>query len=530
MKKHTLRKKTVNYLMLGVALSSAALLLVNTPEASAAEMTPEAAQLLSEKVDLPSAVIYEDAKGVQTIPVAQGTTVRLSATNTTINMTIGKQKYALKDVKNITFKGITVDRLIPFYSNTVEKVTLDGVNFTKGIDFSGMKNINTLIVKDSTFGATDYSLAIHGAPALTNFVVDKSSFDADVRIYSNKSLEKSYLSNSVFKKDVSQYSNKKGYATENANNRYERSKTQRVINSGGMSQDDVFYINQNDTKIGATTNSFDASKDGFIAYTENGVPKKINVPAGVQVTSLVDTRDTVTVKLSNGYTQKVTGSEELYFRNVDVQAPTAFVSKNLQLKKVSYVNSRTRLIDIAYSKSITDVQVINTTISEKSGYLSVYNNDSMKNVELQNSEVTGTSGYISVYNNKNLDKYVMNDVYTHGYLSAYNLGGVTLQISNSLFDDYISTNQNIEGEGGRAKIGYAPELSGVKDLKFEKGSPQDLIGDVKAIDFEDGDITSMIQIDDSEVNWAKKGKYTVTYTVTDSDGNSVSKTAQVAVN
>lgn len=527
MKNKSLRSKATNYVMLGVALSSAALLLMATPQANAAEMSQDATELLNDGVQLESGVVYTDASGEHEMPIAKGEVVRLSANNSTVSIKVGKQKeQKLTGVKEITFKGITVDRLIPFYLNGVEKVTLDGVDFQKGVDFSGMKDIETFIVKDSKFGSTDYSLAMHSAPKLTNFVINNSEFNADLRIYSNHALETSTLANSVFKDDVNQYSNKKGYVAQFINNRFERTKLQRQLTSGGMSQDDVFYINQNDNQVGPT--EFDETKDGFIAYTKDGVPQKIDVPAGVKVVGLVDTKDTVNVKLSNGFQQKVTGSDELYFRNVDIDTTTAFVSKNLQLKKVSYVNSRTRLIDIAYSKSITDVQVINTAISQSSGYLSIYNNESMKNIELQNSEVTGSSAYISVYNNKNLDKYVMNDMYTHGYLSAYNLGDVTLQISNSLFDDYISTNQNMEGEGERAKIGYAPELEGVKDLTLRKGKAQDLMKEVTAKDFEDGDLTSAVTVQ-HDIDWSKAKSFPVTYTVTDSDGNSVSKDATVTL-
>ncbi|MGO3732940.1 MAG: immunoglobulin-like domain-containing protein [Vagococcus sp.] len=520
-----LMKKGTNYLMLGVVLSSSALLLLNTPTANAAEVNPDVAQILSESVEEASAVIYEDAEGSHMIPVSENSVVKLSATNTVLKMTIDGQKYELKDIKNVTFKGITVDRLVPFYLNTVEKVTLDNVNFTKGIDFSGMENIETLIVKDSTFGSSDYSLAVHAAPKLTTFAIDNSNFAADVRIYSNHELEVSHLSNSTFVKDVKQYSNKVGYSTDFINNRFERNKTNRVITSGGMNQNDVFMMNQNGANLDHAP--FDETKDGFVAYTQDGEPQKIVVPAGVKVTKVKDLKDTVTIELSDGNVYKIEGSSELYFRNVDITTPVAFTSKHLRLNKMAFVETRTKLIDIAYSETVKDVQVIDTEISQSSGYLSIYNNKAIENLEIQNSKVTGSSGYISVYNNKQMSKFVMNDMYTHGYLSAYNLGDTVLQISNSLFDDYISTNQVIEGEGERAVIGYLPEIHGAKDITLKKGSKLNVLENVTATDFEDGDLTGKLEVTGNVK--PGRGIYPVDISVTDMDGNTVSVTINVTI-
>lgn len=201
--KSTIVKKGTNYAMLAAVLSTTALSLMQAPSVMAAEVNPNVSQILSETVEEASAVVYTDATGEHTLPVSEGSVVKLSATATALNMTIDGTKYSLKGIKEVTFKGITVNDLIPFYLDGVTKVTLDNVNFSKGIDFSGMKNIETLVVKDSTFGATDYSLAIHSAPQLTTLAVDNSKFNADFRIYSNHSLETANLSNSIFKKDVS---------------------------------------------------------------------------------------------------------------------------------------------------------------------------------------------------------------------------------------------------------------------------------------------------------------------------------------
>lgn len=75
----------------------------------------------------------------------------------------------------------------------------------------------------------------------------------------------------------------------------------------------------------------------------------------------------------------------------------------------------------------------------------------------------------------------------------------------------------------------APTIT-VQDQTVKKGSaPLDLMSLVKASDVEDGDITSKVTIKENKIDYNTVGKYTVVYTVTDSDGNTVEKTMIVTV-
>ena len=73
-----------------------------------------------------------------------------------------------------------------------------------------------------------------------------------------------------------------------------------------------------------------------------------------------------------------------------------------------------------------------------------------------------------------------------------------------------------------------PELKGVKNLEFTKGSRPDLLEGVTALDDIDGDITSKIEVEDS-VNRNWPGEYLVTYRVTDEAGNEVIEVAVVTI-
>lgn len=77
-------------------------------------------------------------------------------------------------------------------------------------------------------------------------------------------------------------------------------------------------------------------------------------------------------------------------------------------------------------------------------------------------------------------------------------------------------------------IAKFPTLNIPKSVSVKVGEEIDLSGEYSAIDTEDGDITSKVQVS-GKVNFNKTGKYTVTYKVTDSDGNEVVKTRTISV-
>ncbi|UJF15327.1 DUF5011 domain-containing protein [Jeotgalibaca sp. MA1X17-3] len=78
-------------------------------------------------------------------------------------------------------------------------------------------------------------------------------------------------------------------------------------------------------------------------------------------------------------------------------------------------------------------------------------------------------------------------------------------------------------------IHHAPELMGVKDLTFSIGEEIDLFENVTATDLEDGDLTEKVEVDDSGLDYTKRGTYFITYRIIDSDGATVEKQATITV-
>ncbi len=100
----------------------------------------------------------------------------------------------------------------------------------------------------------------------------------------------------------------------------------------------------------------------------------------------------------------------------------------------------------------------------------------------------------------------------------------------TIVDPYKDTDNNVTiFNGGQTYKGSVPEI------KFPGGNPLYLsLGEeydtrYTAQDFEDGDIGKNVNIEGSDFNINQEGTYSVVYSVTDSDGNTVSKSRTVFV-
>ena len=87
------------------------------------------------------------------------------------------------------------------------------------------------------------------------------------------------------------------------------------------------------------------------------------------------------------------------------------------------------------------------------------------------------------------------------------------------------------GEPTLYQTNAKPQLTIPNDTAVKVGQPfKDIVGIYIAIDAEDGELTNSVEVSGAEnVNFDCPGKYTITYTVTDSDGNQVEKTRTISV-
>jgi hypothetical protein len=82
---------------------------------------------------------------------------------------------------------------------------------------------------------------------------------------------------------------------------------------------------------------------------------------------------------------------------------------------------------------------------------------------------------------------------------------------------------------GEVATNLPPSIDGVLDQTVEVGSQVDFLNGVTALDPEDGDLTASIKVDSSLVDLETAGTYSVTYSVSDSEGLSSEVTATITV-
>lgn len=74
-----------------------------------------------------------------------------------------------------------------------------------------------------------------------------------------------------------------------------------------------------------------------------------------------------------------------------------------------------------------------------------------------------------------------------------------------------------------------PPVLTVETVTIYEDETPDYRAAVKAEDEMDGDLSDLVEVDDSRVNYSKSGTYIVTYTVSDSSGNQASSNGQLVV-
>ncbi|WP_249029323.1 glycosyl hydrolase family 18 protein [Tannockella kyphosi] len=92
----------------------------------------------------------------------------------------------------------------------------------------------------------------------------------------------------------------------------------------------------------------------------------------------------------------------------------------------------------------------------------------------------------------------------------------------------VEKEEIVEPEEPEVEENTAPVIAGVKDETVDYGSDFDTLAGVSASDEEDGDLTDSIKVEGS-VDTSKAGDYTLTYSVTDSQGETVSISKTVTV-
>ena len=266
--------------------------------------------------------------------------------------------------------------------------------------------------------------------------------------------------------------------------------------------------------------------------------------------------DQVEVKM-NGFTTNKTGTYQIELTVTDGDGNTTtkmreivVYSASKYLSDVNWESARTDYNVVRKDKSSTNATIkllVNGETKEFAKGLGTHaNSEIVYNLANTNYEYfetfVGVDRNIPEQNNSSIIFKILADgheVYNSGlmkfgteakYVRVPVKGVNELQL---VVDNAGNGNASDHGDFGDAKfiiLNNTPELTIPKSVSTKVGQEISLREDYSAIDSEDGDLTSQVVVTgEDRVNFNRAGEYSITYTVTDSDGNTVTKTRTIAV-
>lgn len=117
----------------------------------------------------------------------------------------------------------------------------------------------------------------------------------------------------------------------------------------------------------------------------------------------------------------------------------------------------------------------------------------------------------------------------HGFVKIPVTGAKKVMLVTTDAGNGNAQDHTVWADAKFTKASSAPKLSIPKSVSTKVGQEIAIRANYSAVDAEDGDITSeVIVTGEDKVNFNKAGEYPITYTVTDRDGNIVTKTRTIA--
>ena len=242
---------------------------------------------------------------------------------------------------------------------------------------------------------------------------------------------------------------------------------------------------------------------------------------------------------------------DLHIENKDLKPQVAISTKDTSYYYDSTLSSKTgsTLLKDRYVMVYTTALEGNTPVA----YLvtSDYKYDQKHWVSADSLRFTDTTyGKVSVtangncytwvnYNTEDAAYSLISGLYTNTYvpiLDSVKVGSntwykvpVNLTGNNNVYGYTLSQAPDVSISTSKAVVTNAKPTITANDKELDENSTFDSKKDVTANDLEDGDITNKIEVVENTVNTAIPGEYKVTYKVTDSNNQSVTKTIKVIV-
>ncbi|WP_052097388.1 NPCBM/NEW2 domain-containing protein [Paenibacillus odorifer] len=260
---------------------------------------------------------------------------------------------------------------------------------------------------------------------------------------------------------------------------------------------------------------------------------------------------------SNGFTSSKTGTYNVEFSVTDSDGNSA-----VQARKIVVYSASKYLSDVDWQSAKTDYNVVRKDKASSNNPIKLLVNGEVKefakglgthasseivyNLAGANYEYfetyVGVDRNIPEQSNSSVIFKIFADgaeVYNSGlmkFVTEAKLARIPVKGVSELklvLDNAGNGNASDHGDFADAKfmiLNNTPELTISKSVSTKVGQAIDINESYSAMDSEDGDLTAQVKVTGLEqVNFNRAGKYPITYTVTDSDGNTTTKIRTIAV-
>lgn len=259
----------------------------------------------------------------------------------------------------------------------------------------------------------------------------------------------------------------------------------------------------------------------------------------------------------NGFSSNKTGTYNVELTVTDRDGNTA-----VKTRKIVVYSASKYLSDVNWQSAKTDYNVVRKDKASSGGTIKLLVNGATKEFAKglgthANSEIVynlaganyeyfetyvGVDRNIAEQNNSSVIFKIFADgveVYTSGLMkfgTEAKLVRLPVQGVSELklvLDNAGNGNASDHGDFADAKfmiLNNTPELTIPKSVSTKVGQAIAINESYSAMDSEDGDLTGQVKVTgEDQVKFNRAGKYSITYTVTDSDGNTTTKTRSIAV-
>ncbi|MGN9160358.1 cell wall-binding repeat-containing protein [Clostridium sulfidigenes] len=230
--------------------------------------------------------------------------------------------------------------------------------------------------------------------------------------------------------------------------------------------------------------------------------------ANITISGQARTGNTVHAVIPGGTAEQLIGSNQSFAFNITTQSTDITV----QLYAVDPKGNKSESVSVRLTKDGYDISNNGTTPSTNT--LPVI---TAENVKLRVGDSFNALDNVTA--NDKEDGNLTSKIIVSGTVDTKKVGNYKVIYKVTDSDENTVTKERIVTVV--EKTNEKPVLSGASDINIKVGDSLDAKAGVTATDLEDGNITSKIIVSGT-VDTKKVGKYTLSYTVTDTDGNKVS--------